>query len=99
MTIRWTRSATRHWEESFQYIENENPHAARRIAQRIVDAIMMLAMHPYAGRAGKATGTREFVVPKSPFIVVYGVDQRADVLSIYAVYDGRRRWPKSFSRE
>lgn len=99
MKVRWTNSATRHWEESLDYIEAENPTAAQRIAESVFDVIQMLATHPYAGRVRRNKITRQFAVPRSPFIIAYEVDQPEDILWVLAVYDGRRRWPKSFPRD
>ncbi|MGC2163568.1 MAG: type II toxin-antitoxin system RelE/ParE family toxin [Silvibacterium sp.] len=99
MKVLWTEPAFKQWEESFEYIEAENAAAAYRIAERIVEAIEMLAAHPYAGRVGRIAGMREFAVPRSPFIIAYQADQLAGILWVLAVYDGRRRWPKTFPRE
>lgn len=99
MKDRWTEPAFLQWQQSFEYIEAQNPDAARRIAARVVDAIQMLVNHPYAGHIGMIAETREFAVPSSPFVVVYELDLRAETLIILAIYDGRRHWPKSFPRE
>lgn len=99
MKVRWTEPAFNQWEESFRYIEAENASAARRIAEKVFEVVEMLSGHPYAGRIGRIAGTREFAVPRSPFVIIYGVDQRELVLGVFAVYDGRRRWPKSFPLE
>ncbi len=99
MNVRWTKSATRQWEETFEYIEADNPTAALRIAQRVFDVIEMLAVHPYAGRFRKTKVTRQFAVPQSPYVIAYEVDQPEDILWVLAIYDGRRRWPKAFPRE
>jgi plasmid stabilization system protein ParE len=59
----------------------------------------MLAEHPFAGRLGRIASTRQFAVPQSPFLIVYKVDQTEGVLTIVAIFDGRRRWPKSFPKK
>jgi toxin ParE1/3/4 len=99
MNVRWTESAVRQWEETFEYIENDRPAAARRIAKRIFDIIDMLAVHPFAGRVRRNKITRQFAVPRSPFVIAYEVDRPEDILWVVAVFDGRRRWPKSFPRK
>jgi toxin ParE1/3/4 len=96
MKIRWTESASENWEQAFDFIAQENSGAALRIAEKILDLTEMLVVHPHAGRPGRVSGTRELVVPRSPFLLVYGVDVTAEIIWIYAVYHGRRRWPKSF---
>ncbi|HEX6610374.1 MAG TPA: type II toxin-antitoxin system RelE/ParE family toxin [Hyphomicrobiaceae bacterium] len=51
--------------------------------------------HPRLGRAGRVSGTRELVI--APFIVAYEVTD--DLIVVLAVLRGRRRWPRSFSRQ
>jgi plasmid stabilization system protein ParE len=99
MKVRWTKSATSHWEESLDYIDAENPTAANRMAERVVDVIQMLATHPYAGRVRRNKITRQFAVPQSPLVIAYEVNQPENILWVVAVFDGRRRWPKSFPKE
>jgi toxin ParE1/3/4 len=99
MKVRWTDSAAANWEQAFDFIAQENLAAALRLAEKILDLTEMLAVHPFAGRPGRIAGTREMVVPQSPFILVYGVDSVEEIIWIYAVYHGRRRWPSSFPKK
>lgn len=99
MNVEWTRWAINEWMESLDYLEHENPSAAARISEAVVDTLVMLADHPYAGHVGKIVGTREFAVPRSPFIIAYEMSRSSDTLTVITVFDGRRRWPKSFPKE
>lgn len=99
MKVKWTRWAISDWLATFEYLEADNPSAARRIARSIFEVVEMLAVHPFAGRAGKITGTREFAVPRSPFIIGYEVNRSSDTLTVITIFDGRRRWPKNFPSE
>jgi toxin ParE1/3/4 len=45
------------------------------------------------GRPGRVPGTRELVIPKTPFIVPYRLQRK--VIQILRVYHGARRWPES----
>ena len=99
MNIEWTRWAINEWIESLDYLEHESPSAAARISVAVVDTLIMLADHPYGGHVGKITGTREFAVPRSPFIIGYELDRLSDTLTVITVFDGRRRWPRSFPKE
>ncbi len=47
--------------------------------------------HPRRGRPGRVAGTRELVVPGTPYIVVYAVG--ADYVRIHRVLHGAQRWP------
>jgi plasmid stabilization system protein ParE len=49
---------------------------------------------PFAGRIGRVDGTREAVIPRSPYIVVYQVSAQA--VEIVGIWHGARLWPESF---
>ena len=99
MKVRWTETAATNWEQVFDYIAEENISAALRIAENILDLTEMLAVHSFAGKPGRVAGTREMVVPQSPFILAYGVDTIEEIVWVYAVRHGRRRWPNRFSKK
>jgi len=44
------------------------------------------------GRPGRLFGTRELVVPDTPYIVPYRV--RGERLELMAVFHGRQKWPE-----
>jgi len=84
----WTRPALRHLAEAREFIAIDNPAAARRQIERIELTVNRLKAFPMMGRAGVETGTREFPVPGTPYIVVYRV--REERLRILAVLHGAR---------
>jgi len=65
----WTRPALADLEGIGDFIARDNPNAADRIVMRIVKAVEMLRDHPHLGRAGRIAGTRELVIPETPYIV------------------------------
>jgi addiction module RelE/StbE family toxin len=75
-----------------RYIARDNPAAAKQIASRIRAAVKHLADHPEMGRPGRIVGTRELVVPKTPYIVAYRV--RGEVIEILSVMHGAQEWPQ-----
>ena len=94
MKIRWTRLALEDLERARQYIAERNPAAAQAVIARIESALKALATHPEIGRRGRVQGTRELVVPDTPFIIAYLVSKNS--VEILAVIHGARRWPESF---
>src|ERR1700683_5532613 len=56
-------------------------------AQRIVGADNATSGHP-----GRGPGTRELVIPKTPYIVPYRI--RGTTIEIARVYHSSRRWPE-----
>jgi addiction module RelE/StbE family toxin len=67
--IRWTTEAADQFEAAVNYIQQDNPDAAQKIAQMVIDRIEQLAEFPGTGRPGEVKGTRELVV--LPYVVVY----------------------------
>ena len=94
MRVKWLRSALRNLEEISAFITRDDPEAAERVIRKIVNAVHMLPEHVSIGRPGKVPGTRELIVPDTPYIVPYRV--RGGVVQILRVIHGARRWPTSF---
>ena len=53
-----------------------------------------LADFPESGRTGRIEGTRELVVPKTPFVAPYRIT--GDTIEILAVHHASQRWPVAF---
>jgi len=94
MKVRWAVPAAEQLEQAYRYIAENNPNAAERTADHIVDITEILGTHPGAGRRGRVPGTREFVVPDTPFVVAYSVSK--EVVWILAIYHAARKWPERF---
>ena len=92
MTIVWSPRAIEHLAHLREYIARDNPNAANRIASALLEAVERLAQLPNLGRPGRAAGTRELVVPGTPYIIPYRL--RGDRLEIVAFFHARQRWPK-----
>jgi toxin ParE1/3/4 len=61
------------------------------VANRILKAVDLLQSHPEIGRPGRVVGTRELVIPDTPYIVPYRV--RRQRLELIAVFHGGQKWP------
>ena len=94
MKLRWTNLAVADLQEVYDFIAADDPGAAAATIQRIERAIRMLLKQPGAGRRGRVRGTRELVVPGTPFIVVYRLHVGA--IELLAVIHGARQWPEAF---
>ena len=92
MRVVWTGTARRDLAGIREYITADSPEAARRVSQRIRDAVRKLARYPHLGRPGRVPGTRELVIPGTPYLVPYTVHR--DQLAILAVLHGAQEWPK-----
>ena len=92
MIIVWSPRAIEHLAHLRSYIARDNPKAANRIAGSMLDAVERLAEMPNRGRPGRVAGTRELVVPGTPYVIPYRV--RGDRLEVIAVFHSRQKWPK-----
>jgi plasmid stabilization system protein ParE len=75
----------------FAHIARDSPKAATRVAAALFGAVERLAELPNLGRPGRLTGTRELVVPGTPYVIAYRL--RGDRLEVIAVFHGRQKWP------
>lgn len=94
MRVRWTRRALREIDDAFEWIVAENPAAAAEVIDRIHAATRLLREQPGMGRPGQVAGTRELVVGRVPYIVVYRVT--LSQVEILAVMHHAREWPDGF---
>ena len=91
MTVVWSPRAIQHLAALRAYIARDNPDAAAGVALTLLAAVERLAELPNLGRPGRLAGTRELVVPGTPFVIPYRV--RSERLEIIAVFHGRQEWP------
>jgi toxin ParE1/3/4 len=95
MNVIWSPEAIQDLISLRAYIEEESPAGALRIVLRILhDVEDLLAENPHMGRPGRVPGTRELVIPRTPYIVPYRV--QGEALQVLRVFHSARRWPDSF---
>jgi toxin ParE1/3/4 len=92
MEIRWSLPAAEDLERICEWIERDNPDAARRVARTIYDGCARLKDFPNLGRASlRMAGRRELAFPPFPYIVVYQVSPNA--IEIARIFHGAQDWP------
>ena len=89
--IVWARPALEDLVSAGEYIAQENPAAARRMANRVQEAIEFLIDQPNIGRPGRLERTRELVVSGTPFVVVYRL--QSGVVQVLRVLNHAQKWP------
>jgi len=92
MKVLWFPQAERDLDHVLEFIRRDSPSAAMLVADRIEHAIQRILLFPLSGRRGRLTGTRELVVPDTPFIIPYLVAE--DTIVILAVMHGAQKWPE-----
>lgn len=86
--IRWTPEAADQLEAHVKHIREDNPEAARALAQAILDRIAQLEAFPSMGRPGERQGTRELVA--GAYVIVYRLTR--GVAEILHIWHGAQDW-------
>lgn len=94
MRVKWLREARANLDAEAEYISQDSPAAAGRVVEAIETAVAGLARHPATGRPGRVVGTRELVVPGTPYVIPYRVQD--NTVEVIRVFHGTRRWPQKF---
>jgi addiction module RelE/StbE family toxin len=92
--LRWRQAALADLEDIFEFVAQDNPNAAVKLASSIRNQAERLRLNPHLGRPGRIAGIRELVVPRVPYIVAYQVRGRR--IEILAVVHTSRLWPTGF---
>ncbi|TXT41411.1 MAG: addiction module antitoxin [Comamonadaceae bacterium] len=90
-TIEWLPAASTHRFEQLDYIAQDNPLAAMSQDEQIEHQVDMLMQHPQMGRPGRMKGTRELVISRTPFIVVYRV--KGTRIEVIRLLHSSQQWP------
>ena len=94
MTTNWTSRALADITEVTEYIRADNPTAAEKMIERVLDVVNNTLIHqPNIGKPGRVAQTREYIVHPS-YILVYRVKNTS--LDIIAFRHTAQRWPKKF---
>lgn len=91
MRVVWNQRASNDLIRLREFIAETDPGRADLVARRIRDSSETLATFPHRGRVGRQADTRELVVPRTPYIVVYWAV--GDVVEILRVVHGAQHRP------
>jgi plasmid stabilization system protein ParE len=74
MTLLWSPESIHELLALRAHIAEHDPAAAKRVALHILYCVeYLLSENPKIGAPGRVPGTRELVIPKTPYIVPYRV--------------------------
>ncbi|MFP3943361.1 MAG: type II toxin-antitoxin system RelE/ParE family toxin [Alphaproteobacteria bacterium] len=94
MRLVWLQRARANRKNAIAWIARENPIAAVSQLNEILLQTGRLAEYPEMGRPGRQRGTRELVVNRTPFIIVYRIRPRAGRIEILRVMHGAQQRPE-----
>lgn len=90
MRLFWTPEAVQDRDETYDYIEADNPLAALSLDALFSDRDKHLIDHAGLGRPGRIPGTRELVMHRN-YILIYDVAD--DAIRVLRVVHVARQWP------
>lgn len=93
MRIVWLPAARDNLAQAIDYISRENPAAALDVLDEIECQSDRLADHSDMGRMGRVRGTRELVINRTPFILIYRVQTIRRQVEILRLLHGAQNWP------
>ena len=93
MNLVWLPLALRLRFAQLDHVAKENPQAAVQLDEEIEAQADLLMTHPEMGRTGRKEGTRELVIQRTPYILVYRVRPQAKRVEILRVLHGAQQWP------
>ncbi len=89
MNIPWSPEAIDDLTSLRAYIAEDKSAAAQEVALHIIqNTEQLLPNNPQMGRPGRVPGTRELVIPKTPFAILYRLQR--NIIQILRVYHGAR---------
>jgi toxin ParE1/3/4 len=92
MRIQWSPQAADDLERICEWIERDNPAAARRVATAIYSGIAQLGDLPGLGRpSSRVNGWRELIFAPLPYIAVYRI--RGSIVEVSRIFHGAQDWP------
>ena len=69
----WSPKALLQLEGLWNFIADDSKAAADSVVERIFASVDLLKTQPEMGRSGRMAGTRELVIPRTPYFIVYRV--------------------------
>lgn len=93
--VRWSRAALDDLRQQIRHIAQDDPTAARSVAERI-DAAAILLGDRAVGRPGRVAGTYEKSVRGLPYVLAYCLDMAKgrETLFVLRVIHTARQWPR-----
>jgi toxin ParE1/3/4 len=92
VNVIWLRVGRQTRIVQIDYIAHDNPGAAVRLDEAIERQVRQLRDQPLIGRPGRMPGTRELIISRTPFIVIYRVTETR--IEILRVLHGAQQWPR-----
>ena len=92
--IIWSEHSLIHLQEAIQHIAEDNPLAAEKFGEKIIERVTVLRTFPRFGRVfGLLSRDDVRETPMPPYRIVYHVSDVSQTVTILAVWYGARQEP------
>jgi toxin ParE1/3/4 len=93
--IIWSPRGLESLQQVIEYIARDNPDAARRIGEAILNKSKLLQAHPQLGRQFEPLNTEDVrEIQVRPYRIIYRVHVRRRQITILTVWHGARQEPE-----
>ena len=93
MQVNWTKSALRDLEIEANYLNKINPSVESNFLEHVESSVALIKKYPELGRIGRVIQTRELILKKFQYILIYLV--KASCIDIIRLLHTSRKWPNS----
>ncbi|MGO6852619.1 type II toxin-antitoxin system RelE/ParE family toxin (plasmid) [Rhizobium leguminosarum] len=93
MKLVWRAKAESDRKKAIQFITDQNVGAAISQLDEIERQTDLLIDQPGIDRPGRIDGTRELIISRTSFIVIYRVGQKIKQVEILRLVRGAQKWP------
>ncbi|MFT4134834.1 type II toxin-antitoxin system RelE/ParE family toxin [Labrys sp. (in: a-proteobacteria)] len=93
MKLIWLPAAQRTRTALIEHIAKDSLAAALNQLGEIQSQVRNLEDHPEMGRVGRMRNTRELVIARTPFLIIYRIRNKPRQIEILRVIHGAQRWP------
>jgi addiction module RelE/StbE family toxin len=91
----WTDEAIADLRQLVIFISNDNPAAAVKLGETLIQKSMILAAHPRLGRMlreSRKDTLRELIIP--PYRLIYEIDDAVSAVYVRVLWHGARQEPE-----
>jgi toxin ParE1/3/4 len=93
--IIWSPEALSQLEQLVRFIAYDNPAAATKLGNAIIEKVLLLSNFPYLGKIFRGVGHEALrEVPVPPYRIFYEINESEKRVEILTIHHGARREPE-----
>src|ERR1700730_6298105 len=77
----------------YEWIAQDRPRSADTVVARILESAERLGRSPHMSHVGRKSGSYEWIIPGTPYILVYHVRENEELVLVDAIFHGAQNRP------